>query len=181
LPTIRRDRFRDIADRLVDHLDPVQVFVRVFNAVLHDPLDIDDFQIAGQHQRFVAVFRRLAIGATIGIALDGGAKAEFLFQDAGRGDEDLFVDAIGQLEVQPRLLDCDDTSKPFDDRLPLGLDGVERGHPTPDNRDQTQTDQTQPDQTQRGWNRPRARVTGCRKRPQQASLRESFATPISLR
>ena len=105
-------RLADVAQGAVRIALLVEVFHRVGDAVLHHPLDIDDVEIARQHQRLV---RKVLAGIGRALVLAaGGAEAELLLHHALGGDFLHLVDAEGQFEMQPGFIDVDHLAEALD-------------------------------------------------------------------
>ena len=128
------DRLRDISDRTVNISNAMQVFVRVVNPVLNHPFDVNHLEVSRQHQRFGLVCGILAVLGALGLLQVLGAEAELLLEHSGSRHEGLGVDAEGQLEMQARVFYGNDLAEAFDDGLPLGLNGINRGKRSPNHQ-----------------------------------------------
>jgi hypothetical protein len=115
----------DVADRRDRIAYAVQEFVGVSDAILHDPFDVDHLEIAGQHQRLVLLRARLLVAVALRSGSDR-AKSELLLQDASGRHEIRPIDAERQLEMETGLANRHHPSEALDDRLTLGLNGVDR-------------------------------------------------------
>ena len=128
-------RLRQIAQRAGWIPHAVQETNRVADPVLHDPLHLDDVEIARQHQRFA---RKIVVRKARALKLSGilGAETEFLLEYALGGHELHPVDAEGQLEVQSRIGNTDHAAEALDDGPLLRLYRIKRAECGPgDNRD----------------------------------------------
>ena len=131
LPTVRpHHRLRQIAQRADRVPHSVQETNRVADPVLHDPLHLDDVEIARQHQRFA---RKIVGREARALKLRGilGAETEFLLEYALGGHELHPVDAEGQLEVQSRIGDSDHAAEALDDGPLLRLHRIKRAERCP--------------------------------------------------
>ncbi len=86
------------AEGVADVPDTEQVVVRITDAVLDGPFDVDDVEIASEHEGFVDEVSACVDGSfTAGV---GGAKAEFFFELFLGGDFVDPVDSEREFEVQ---------------------------------------------------------------------------------
>ena len=114
----------DVADRRRRVAHAVEPGVGVADPVLHDPLDVDHLEVAGQHQRLALLGAGLLVaGARVAAR---GAEPELLLEHAAGGHEGDPVDPEGQLEVQPRVADRHHGAEALHHRHAFGLDGVDR-------------------------------------------------------
>ena len=119
---LAHDRLVHRAERVlgVAHLE--EVLIRIRHAILDDPFDDGDVEVAGQHHRLVA---EVLLGVLRADRRLDGAKAELLFQLTLDGDlRDRFRER--DLHVQSRVGGADVAAEPEHDADRLGLDLIER-------------------------------------------------------
>ena len=92
-------RLVHIAERAIDVADLERVVVGVGHAVLRDPVDDGDVEVAGQHQRLTGEVARVVGRAATGL---GRTEPELLFELAFHRNTDLGFDEW-ELEVDTRL------------------------------------------------------------------------------
>src|SRR5947207_4781051 len=147
-----------VAQRLRRLAHPVEVLHRVVDPILHDPFDLDDVQVAREHQRFVGVAARELSARAIALVGPLGAEAELLLQHALRRYDLHAVDSERQLRVPAVVGDAGHTAEALDDRALLGLYRVEGARGGPDRGQDADPDQHRaPREAGRpGRGRPRA-------------------------
>ena len=152
-------RLRQIAQRPGRFPHAVQIANRIADSILHDPLDLDDVQIAGQHQRLV---RKIPIGETraLGPRAFLGAETELLLQHAFRSHELHPVEAKRQLEMQPRISNTDDAAEALDNGSLLRLHRVKRTKRGPSQKSESDDDGDLPRSGTAGPARTAASSTG---------------------
>src|SRR5690606_2805488 len=110
----------------------------IFDPILDNPLDLDDVEVARQHQRLVrdVVREPRPWGRRV-----LGTEAELLFQDALGGDGLHAVDAERQLEVQARIGDAAHFAEALDDCPLLGLHRIKGAQDAPDDEQYAESNQ----------------------------------------
>ena len=139
------DRFVHRAERVFGSAHLEEELIRVGHAVLHDPFDDGDVQVAGQHHRLVLEVLGRVPGAYGGLF---GPETEFLLQLALHGDA-LHRFRERELRVEPGFRCPDEAPEPQHDADLLGLNLVEGGRGEQDGQQHGSPD---PDEPRRyGW------------------------------
>ena len=113
------------------HLE--EILVRVLDLVLDDPLDVQDVQVAGEHDRFL-----LGVGGDGELGVDAGCRrpeAELVLELALDGNARQSLDAEGEFEVEARVGRPDEPPEPQDDAHFVGPDLVKRSVENDDRHD----------------------------------------------
>ncbi len=105
----------------------MQILVGIVNAILDDPFDVNNFQVAGQHQGFVAVDRRLVIGRSF--PRRQCTKSKLLLHHTLGGNEIPPVNPQRKLIVQSGGLNGNHFTESLDHRHPVRFHRVNTGIP----------------------------------------------------